>query len=348
MNLINYDTIYYKIDKDNLKSQIAAFDMDYTIIRPKSKRVFPKDENDWKFLFGNKTIDKLKEISSEYQIMIFTNQKGLSMGKITIEQFTSKITNIQSILGIEFDIIISTKNDYYRKPLTGMWRFYKSHRNAKINRKKSFYVGDAAGRIYSQKKDHSSVDRFFAHNIKLNFFTPEQFFEIEDNEYMIKNVNLKNVNCDNININTDKNLILFVGPPASGKTRLYNNLFSEYVHINMDILHTKVKCLKKTEEAMKYIKNIVIDNTNPSGETRKFYLDLAKKYNYNRYIINFRSNRDISNYYNHYRVQKSKGKIKLIPNIVYNIFYKKYEIPTDHEGIIYNYSNYEFDNKYKF
>ena len=355
MNFESYNTIYYKINANSEKNNIAAFDMDYTLIRPKSNRVFPKDENDWKFLFGNKIIDKLREISKKYQIVIFTNQKGLSKGKTTIQQISKKISDIQTKIGIDIDVIISTKNDYYRKPLTGMWRFYKSHRNTKITRKKSFYVGDAAGRIYSNKlsnsknkKDHSSDDRYFAYNIGLKFYTPEQFFDIPEDKYTIKDIDLKSIEGDNININTGKNLVLFVGPPASGKTKLYKNLFSDYEHISMDTLKTKARCIKLTEYAMKYKKNIVIDNTNPNAETRKLYLDLGKKYNYNRYIINFRTNRNINNYYNKYRVQKSKGKIRMIPDVVYNIFYKKYEEPVDDEGTIYNYSNYEFNDKYKF
>lgn len=45
--------------------------------------------------------------------------------------------------------------------------------------KKSFYVGDAAGRPASalrKKKDHSLADRLFASNLSLNFLTPEEFF----------------------------------------------------------------------------------------------------------------------------------------------------------------------------
>ena len=53
-------TIFYKINVNSNKRNIAAFDMDYTLIKPKSNRIFPKDENDWKFLFGEITISKLR------------------------------------------------------------------------------------------------------------------------------------------------------------------------------------------------------------------------------------------------------------------------------------------------
>ena len=41
----------------------------------------------------------------------------------------------------------------------------------------SFYVGDAAGRSYSDgKMDHSDADLLFAKELACPFFTPEQFF----------------------------------------------------------------------------------------------------------------------------------------------------------------------------
>lgn len=355
MKLSNHESLYYSIDVNNSKSDVACFDLDYTLIKPKSNRKFPKDENDWIFLFGKITKNKLIEISKSHRIVIFTNQKGISMGKITIKELQNKLTNIFVNLDIDADVLVSTKNDFYRKPLTGMWDFYKKTRINKISKKISFYVGDAAGRVFSEKlsnskfkQDHTSDDKFFAYNIKLNFFTPEEFFNVSTEEYIIKKIDLENQSSGQIHINTDKNLIIFVGAPASGKTKLYNEKFSDYEHINMDTLKTKDKCLKSTETAMKYKKNIVIDNTNPNFETRKLYLDLAKKYEYNRYIINFKANRKINRYYNYYRVQKSKGTINIIPDIVYNIYYNKYEEPSSNEGIVINYSNYEFDKKYMF
>jgi bifunctional polynucleotide phosphatase/kinase len=47
-----------------------------------------------------------------------------------------------------------------------------------INRAQSFYCGDAAGRPadVNRKKDFSADDLKFAHNMKVDFHTPESLF----------------------------------------------------------------------------------------------------------------------------------------------------------------------------
>ena len=74
---------YLEINNSNQTpmKQIAAFDLDYTLIRPKSNRKFPKDKDDWKFVH-----DKIPEIlrqviNKKYYLVIFTNQKGLKLTK---------------------------------------------------------------------------------------------------------------------------------------------------------------------------------------------------------------------------------------------------------------------------
>ena len=53
MNLEKYNTIYYFIENE-ISTKIAAFDLDYTLIKPKSNKLFPKDKDDWKFLYEKK------------------------------------------------------------------------------------------------------------------------------------------------------------------------------------------------------------------------------------------------------------------------------------------------------
>lgn len=73
-------------------------------------------------------------------------------------------------------------------------------------------------------------------------------------------------------------MIIFVGSAASGKSTFWKTHLSDYVRVNRDTLKTREKCLKAAEEALKKGENVVIDNTNPTKNDRKDYIDLAKKY----------------------------------------------------------------------
>ena len=355
MEFTKYDTLYYHLEP-NLNNNIAAFDLDSTLIKTKSGKTFPKDKNDWVLLYSNKTKEYLQKLYLDnYSIVIITNQKGISNNKISLDNFIEKLENIKNTLNINFSVFISSADDIYRKPLTGIWKLFLEKSQIKIDYDKSFYVGDAAGRIYSEgatkRKDHSSDDLYFAYNIKSKFYIPEEFFKENITEYTIDSFKFESVNNDynqfsNILNNNTKTLILLVGAPASGKSYLANNIFKEYVCINQDNLKTKKKCITETEKAMKNNNNIIIDNTNPTKETRQLYLDLANKYNYNKYIIIINIPKQAINYMNKYRVEKFNQKI--IPKIAYNIYYKNYEIPTEDEANLIEYNNYFIDHEYKF
>ena len=340
----NFKSVYYEIN--DIKEKIAAFDLDFTLIKPKNYKRFPKDKYDWEVLYDNVKLYLNSLIDNDYCIIIFTNQKGISKGKMTIEDFYFKIASIRKYFDINFSIFISTTDDKFRKPMTGMWDFLLEKTKVNVDYANSFYVGDAAGRIYKKKKDHSSDDLYFANNIKLKFFTPEKIFNQNDQEHKVKEFDLtSNLSNTNINISGSKNIILMVGVPASGKSYLSKS-FEGYKIINQDKLKSKKKCLDKTNKYLKNSNNIIIDNTNPTKETRKEYLDLADKYGYNKYLINFNIPKDVAKYLNKYRTQ-TEGK-KLIPDIVYNIYYKKFEEPSSEEGTIIEYDNYVIDKNLKF
>ena len=68
-----------------------------------------------------------------------------------------------------------------------------------------------------------------------------------------------------------------MGPPGCGKTTYYKQRFGCHSYISQDLIKSKSKCDKKYMEYINQGKNIVIDNTNPSKESRKNFIDIAKK-----------------------------------------------------------------------
>jgi bifunctional polynucleotide phosphatase/kinase len=93
-------------------------------------------------------------------------------------------------------------------------------------------------------------------------------------------------------------VVLYCGYPALGKSRFYRQNFqpANYTHINQDTLKSRDKCIKATREALERGESCVVgtgglnsmrinvetlnvlDNTNRDVKTRKFYVDLARKF----------------------------------------------------------------------
>ena len=61
-------------------------------------------------------------------------------------------------------------------------------------------------------------------------------------------------------LSPEPELVLLVGYPSMGKSRLYRKHFgpAEYVHINQDLLGTRKKCKDATEQALAKGKSCVI------------------------------------------------------------------------------------------
>ncbi len=347
MTIIINNNIYIEITHNDFKfkTDLASFDLDNTIICTKSKKKFPIDENDWEF---NENVEKTLNYYNKknYCIVIITNQMGLK--KFGINKWCDKIKAILKKLNLPIKIYASLEDDIYRKPNLGFWDLIKN----KINHKNSFYCGDALGR----KNDHSDTDLKFALNTGLQIKAPEEIFnKIKINITMPIYFNFNNFEKkeNKINFYNDKlkDLIIMCGYPGSGKSTFVNKYLikNHYEIISLDELKNKNKCLKLCEKYMNDNKKIVIDNTNPSKESRKIFIDLAKSQNYNVRCLKMTTTLNHSMHNNIYRyLYKNKNKV---PKIVYNIYNKKYEEPELNEGyyeIISINPDIPTDNKYFF
>ena len=160
--------------------KIAAFDMDSTLILTKSGKTFAQNASDW--VWWNENVPKKLKADYEdgYKIVIMSNQGGVSSGMVTSDTLKNKFIQIQKSLKIPFQFLCSTESDEFRKPGTGMWKYFIKNCNDKVevDMSNSFYWGDAAGRPKSKtrSKDFSDSDRKFAINCGLEFKTPEMYF----------------------------------------------------------------------------------------------------------------------------------------------------------------------------
>jgi len=312
--------LYPPSSPDSVK--IAGFDIDDTIIKTKSGKAFATDDlKDWQLWSKPHVKTTLAELVSDgYRVVFFTNQEGISKGKVDKNKWKQKITDVITELSLTNQVTVlaslTKKENDYRKPHIGMWRFLCQHLsspNATPNAEGSMYVGDAAGRPKrgSKKKDFSCTDFKFSLNIGrgLIFKTPEELFlKTKDSsdlaslttsnmgfqpkvhwlEYVDKPFDFVNSNFSDLVSSCGKNgqeVIVIVGSPASGKSTIAGRLISgiiaanagvEYVRVNQDTLKTVPKCIKATKEALADGKSVIIDNTNRDMKTRKNYIDVAE------------------------------------------------------------------------
>lgn len=90
--------------------------------------------------------------------------------------------------------------------------------------------------------------------------------------------------------NKEKQVIIFMGIQASGKTTFFNQMLAGfYAHISLDVLHTRYKENLEMTECLERGSSFVIDNTNPEKEDRERYIVKAKEYGYHIIGIFFQS-----------------------------------------------------------
>jgi bifunctional polynucleotide phosphatase/kinase len=321
------DTTFNKINK------FACFDLDDTLITTKSGNTFATSGDDWKFLYKN-VDEKLYELyDDKFIIVIITNQAGLlkKTGGVDVDTWKSKITSIVQSINVPIIIFAALGHDHYRKPFTTFWDMITD--KLKVS-KNSFYCGDACGR----KTDFSDSDIKFAHNSGIKFMLPENLFNKEkiippEIEYPI---DFDTIPTEQKFIFTPqkKEMIIMIGMPGSGKSTFVKNYIEPHGYgvINRDTAKTIPKCIKECEKFIANGQSVVIDNTNPSIDAREKFTSIAIKNKYSMRCFVMTTNIQLAKHNALYRQYMTNGAVEHIPDLVYNMYKKKYVEPTTKEG----------------
>lgn len=327
-------------------AKVVGFDMDSTLITTKSGKTFAVNKDDWRILYPEiKTVLK-RHLDDGFQFVIFTNQKGVQVGKTTVAEIQAKIEAVVEELGVPMAALAAIGDDEYRKPCPGMWTFYSTQINPQATISQSIYVGDAAGRPArgSRKKDFNDTDLKFARNLEIDFKTPEQFFlgereEIPEPEFNPKNIKKTGAVVKGLPPGADiasssQEVIIFVGSPASGKSTFWKNHLSSYVRVNNDTLKSQEKCVKVMREALQSGKSCVIDNTNPTADVRARYTTVAKEFNVPMRCFVFRLPKEVAFHLDTLReVNTNRTHLsKRVGSMPIHTFYKNFQEPTTKEG----------------
>ncbi|KAK7793051.1 hypothetical protein R5R35_004477 [Gryllus longicercus] len=329
------------------KAKVAAFDLDGTLISTKSGKVFPVNTDDWKIAYPV-IPNKLKKLTeSEYKIVIMTNQAGIGRGRVNVKDFKKKVEAIISKLNVPVQAFVSTGLGIYRKPAPGMWNtlLKEFNRNIAVNKDDSFYCGDAAGRPVNwapkRKKDFSSADRLLALNLNLKFHTPEEFF-LKDKvapynlpEFIPSKLqDMPLTDPEDACISSDsQEVIILVGSPGSGKSHFAKSYLIRkgYIHVNRDTLGSWQKCVSELEKGLAQGKSVVVDNTSPDKESRKRFVNAAKKFNVPCRCFVLNTSLAQAKHNNRFRELTDDTHVE-VTDMVINSYMKKYIEPTTDEG----------------
>ncbi|KAK2881349.1 hypothetical protein Q8A67_018617 [Cirrhinus molitorella] len=332
-------------------SKIAGFDIDGCIITTKSGKVFPTSPDDWRILFPEIQPRLASLLKKGYKVVFFTNQMGISRGKLRPEVFKSKVEDILQTLQLPIQVFASTAPGIYRKPVIGMWEHLceKANGGVTVDVSQSFYVGDAAGRPANwapgkKKKDFSCSDRLFALNLGLQFHTPEEYFlgwkpaQFSLPEFDPRKLDSKRRLYDPPDASltsTKQEVIVAVGFPGSGKSTFFQThiIPKGYAYVNRDILGSWQHCVSACERALKEGRSVAVDNTNPDPESRKRYLDVSQSAGVPCRCFNFTASLEQAKHNNRFR-DMVPSAIKHVPvnDMVIHSYKKKFVAPSLSEG----------------
>jgi bifunctional polynucleotide phosphatase/kinase len=307
--------------------KVIFADLDHTLITPKGKHVFPKSIDDWKWK-NDAVVPKLKDMYDKgYEIVIVSNQK-----KMTGDEVKTKATMIYNDLKIPFVFISGHSDIYYRKPQLGLWEVLIEYifKDIKyIDIPSSVFIGD------------SEADLYFARNTNIKFIhTDTYFLGIQNKEFVkiesTEHPMTKWVSNDVYSIpqlsSSSKHLVIMVGSPASGKSYYSQELESKgFLRINKDTMKTDKVIEKTFNDGIKNSLNIVIDNTNPTKESRAKMISVAKKASYFVTIVWMNFPISVVEYLDNYRIAKYKNQEFHVPIVGMRVYYKKLEKPTKQE-----------------
>jgi bifunctional polynucleotide phosphatase/kinase len=97
---------FYALTSKQIKDsdKVLAFDMDHTLVSPKSGKVFPTGRNDWEWTFEEIPEVLKTKYNEGYKIIIFTNQAGFEKGKVKEGDIKGKILDLCDELGYPIKI----------------------------------------------------------------------------------------------------------------------------------------------------------------------------------------------------------------------------------------------------
>jgi len=318
---------------------LAAFDFDSTLRRYRGRG--PPEE------LGVALVVALSGAGNR-PVVIFTNRsQKTARGLQPLKGFVAKVERA----GGACDVYAASGRDRNRKPQTGGWKvFLKNRTPSTAMVAGGFYCGDAAGR----DGDFAASDRFFAENVGLRFYVPEQFFGAHNvakgipagglaspappqgsdpcgHELTKAMTPARRARAAEIfEAAKEFDVVVMVGSPASGKSTFARRLVAEgdFARASRDAHGNKFLHRLSVYQALPGQK-VVVDNTNPAQATRQAVYDRVCA-GARLAVVWVKTPQSVCRHFDGLRCERGEAPA-LLPRPVIPTYWKRLEAPTVRE-----------------
>ncbi|EOB14507.1 Bifunctional polynucleotide phosphatase/kinase [Nosema bombycis CQ1] len=245
----------YGLTKNNF-TKLAMFDFDNTLA------TYSNFDNiaTWRFQYKNVN-EKLFQLNDEgYKIVIMSNQSQIKSNQKIYKDFLNKINEFHKALDLPTLVLVALRKDKYRKPCIWSYKWLKTNYFPNNDLIDKFYVGDAAG----ERKGAPypiNCDLYFAKNVGMKFYLPEEFFLNKLPNYVFDPIDIRSFkSCDFIK--KEKRIIfLFSLKKHNGKNFFIRKYYPDHKIFQSPQAYSK-ECIYVNCNNLAFIKKVIKENPN--------------------------------------------------------------------------------------
>ena len=326
-----------------LRDNMIAFDLEGTLVTTASGKHLPQSASDWKWMYPEVPQALLALYRDQHlPVVIMANYGAIGEKLVKPQIVCERLVAIFSSLHVPFIAILATQKNHFFKPATGMFLHMTQQVLPPRCKPNVSYCGSAAGR---EKEFVGYYDRAFAANIHAVFHTPEAFFlhqltplpplPHEQEFARLAQVAIAPGQSRGTAYHRPQlEVVVLFGGPSCGKSTFARKYLCPhgYVIVNQDAMRTRDNCAMMCCEALSHGASVVIDGCNYRTETRKEFIELARKYDAKVRCISLDVPAWLRTHLNHVRTLRSLGTVPLLPDMAFATFDLHFVEPQTSEG----------------